>query len=393
MKAVSIKAKVIGVLVVSLMVGALVQIGLVRSSYERNVTMVAQSALSSAQRTFDSLKARQFASLALASSALANVEAVRDLFLKGDREALAAYLTPLYNDLKGRGVPIITFIDKEGTAFVRVQSPKSFGDSMVGITTIRTAMETHEVAAGVDLAKPGLSAGSCRPIHNKEGAVIGYVIVGGSLDQFVGTMKNQTADDYVLMGYKSFLDEGFYRKNRKARGEPDTWDQFKTVLVFGKTIEPQADGQYEKDLQDLPAAGKLLGRATLDGKTVVRGVFPLYDAAGKAIGGIFVQHDITALYQGMKRVQNLAIAALVALTLLLSIAMASILNRLVFARLRRTMDIVTRVVGGEFSQKIVPTSADEVGRLEELFEQFRTIFVGLVDDVSKQQSRDDSKSA
>ena len=393
MNAISIKAKVIIVLVVSLMVGAVVQIGLVRNSYERNVTMVAESALSSAQRTFDSLKAKQFASLALASSALANVDAIRDLFLKGDREALAAYLAPLYGDLRSSGIPIITFIDKEGNAFLRMQNPKSFGDSMKAITTIQTAMQTKEIAAGVDLAKPGLSAGSCRPLRGKDGAVVGYVVVGGSLNQFVGTMKNQTADDYILMGYKSFLDEDFYRKGSKARGETDNWNQFATVLVFGKTIEPQPTDPYEKDLQNLPVAGRLLGRASIDGKTLVRGVFPLYDAAGRAIGGIFVQHDITALYQGMKRVQNLAILFLVVLTLLLSLTMAAVLNRLVFARLKRTMDIVTRVVGGEFSQRIVPTSADEVGHLEELFEQFRTIFVGLVDDVSKQQNGDDSKSA
>lgn len=393
MKSISIKAKVILVLVVSLMVGAAIQIGLVRNSYERNVAMVATSALSSAQRTFDSLMAKQFASLALASSPLANVDAIRDLFAKGDREALAAYLAPLYGDLKSRGIPIVTFIDKEGNAFLRLTNPKSHGDSMRAITTIRTTMQTSQVAAGVDLAKPGLSAGSCRPLRDKDGAVIGYVVVGGSVAQLVEVMKAQTADDYVLMGYKSFLDEDFYRKGRKARNEPDTWDQFATVLVFGKTIEPQPADHYEEALANLPAQGKLLGRTTVDGKTLVRGVFPLHDAAGKAIGGIFVQHDITDLYQGMKRVQNLAVTALILLTLLLSVTMAAVLNTLVFARLKRTMDIVTRVVGGEFSRAIVPASADEVGRLEELFEQFRIIFVGLVDDVSKQQSHDDRKSS
>jgi hypothetical protein len=51
------------------------------------------------------------------------------------------------------------------------------------------------------------------------------------------------------------------------------------------------------------------------------------------------------------------------------------------------------VVGGEFSQKIVPTSADEVGQLEFLFEQFRTIFIGVVEDVSKQRAADEKRSA
>jgi HAMP domain-containing protein len=92
-------------------------------------------------------------------------------------------------------------------------------------------------------------------------------------------------------------------------------------------------------------------------------------------------------------VQALAIAAVIVLTLLLCLAITAVLNKLVFQRLRRTMDIVTRVVGGEFSQKIVPASADEVGKLEYLFEQFRIIFVGVVDEVSKQGAGDGKKSA
>jgi len=77
----------------------------------------------------------------------------------------------------------------------------------------------------------------------------------------------------------------------------------------------------------------------------------------------------------------------------LSLVIGIVLNRLVFVRLNRTMDIVTRVVGGEFSKQIVPTAADEVGRLEELFEQFRAIFVSVVDDLSRARDEEGKKSA
>ncbi|HEY5284283.1 MAG TPA: hypothetical protein VIM14_15940, partial [Polyangia bacterium] len=121
--------------------------------------------------------------------------------------------------------------------------------------------------------------------------------------------------------------------------------------------------------------------------------FPIYDAVGTPIGGIFLRHDITALYQGMHRVQTNAIVAIALLMVLLSVAMAVMLNRLVFLRLKRTMEVATRVVGGEFSKQIVPVSDDEVGKLELLFEQFRGIFVGVVDDLSKLQEQADKKSA
>jgi len=392
MKTISIKAKVVFVLVSSLTVSAVVQIGLARDSYDRNVGMVASGALGAAQKTFDNIKAKELSSLSLASSALGNMDTVRDLFLKGDRQALYTYLAPTYADLKSRGLGIITLLDKEGTAFLRMHTPAVFGDSLRTLTTIRKAMESNEVAAGIDLAKPGLSRGSCRPMRDRSGVVIGYVIVGGSLDDFLTTMKSQTGDDYTMMGYKGFLDEKMYHNSRAAKGQPDTWAQFGSVVVLATSMEVRSDGRYEADLQDLAASGRLLAGSETGGNTFVNGVFPLYDAAGNAIGGIFVRHDITSLHRGMKRVQMLSIAALVVLTVLLCLIITSVLNRLVFQRLRQTMDIVTRVVGGEFSKKIVPTSADEVGGLESLFEQFRTIFVSVVDDVSKQGKEEEKRS-
>jgi HAMP domain-containing protein len=292
------------------------------------------------------------------------------------------------------GITIITFLDKEGVAFLRMQTPQSFGDATnKKITTVRKAMETGQVTAGIDLAKPGLSRGSCRPIRDKDGSILGYIIVGGSLDQFLSTMKSQTSDDYIFMGYKSFLDEKLYHAARKAKNQPDTWSQFPNTVVLATSMEVQSDPHYEQALKDLPASGRLLGQSESGGSTFVNGVFPLYDASERAIGGIFVRHDVTALHQGMKRVQNLAIVALVALVVILSLAIAMVLNRLVFVRLRRTMDVVTRVVGGDISRQIVPASADEVGHLEELFEQFRTIFVSVCDDLTEARKEEPKRSA
>ena len=393
MKTISIKGKVIIVLAVCLTASAAVQIGLVRESYNKNVAMVASAALTAAQKTFDNIKAQELSSLSLASSALGNMDTVRDLFLKGDRQALHAYLAPTYADLKSRGVDIITFLDKEGTAFLRMKTPASFGDSLRAVPTVRKAMESNEVAAGIDLVKPGLARGSCRPLRDGKGVVVGYVIVGGSLDDLLVTIKGQTGDDYTLMGYKSFLDEKLYHNGRVAKGLPDTWAQFGSIAVLATSMDVQSNGQYERDLQDLSAGGRLLDPSEAAGSAFVNGVFPLYDAVGSSIGGIFARHDITALHTGMKRVQTLSVIALVVLTVLLCLIIASVLNKLVFVRLRRTMDIVTRVVGGEFSQKIVSASPDEVGQLEDLFEQFRTIFVGVVDEVSKQRTEEEKKSA
>jgi methyl-accepting chemotaxis protein len=393
MKSTSIKTKVIVVLTLSLALGALVLVGLVRGSYQKNVSMVAESALQSAQRTFDNMKADRLATLTLASAGFANVEGIRELFVKRDREGLYAYLAPAYEELKAMGVGFFLFLEPDGTTFLRMHAPKTFGDPQAQYGMVQRALETQSAAAGIDLVKPGLVTQSIRPYRTKSGALIGYLIISATFDQFLSKMKSQTSDDYIAVGYKSFLDEKLYRNSQKAKGLPDTWEQFGGVALLGKTIEPYAQGQYESELVDLPKEGKLLGEVAIGDGVYIRGVFPLYDSNGKAMGAIFVRHDISALHAGMQSVQTMAIVAIIVLMLVLSLAIALILNKLVFARLRHTMSIATRVVGGEFGSAIVSASDDEVGKLEQLFEQFRIIFVGVVDELSSRQAADDKKSA
>jgi hypothetical protein len=393
MKAISIKTKVILVSTCCLLIGAIALVGLVRNSYKKNVEMVAAAALQSAQKTFDNLKAGELGGLTLASTGLANLPGVRELFVKRDRDALYTYVTPMYTELKALGAGFVLFLEPDGKVFLRMHAPQSFGDSLASSTYIAKALRTQATSEAVDLARPGFVTGSCRPFRDETGKIIGYIIVSGTFDKFLTAMKQQTTDDYILIGHKKLLDEQLYRNSQKAKGLQDAWSQFPSVVVLGKTTEPYADGHYESDLEGLSADGKLLGQGEKDDHAFIRGVFPIYDAVGTPIGGIFLRRDITALYNGMQRVQSTAVIAIALLMILLSVAIALMLNRLVFLRLKRTMEVATRVVGGEFSRQIVPASDDEVGKLELLFEQFRSIFVGVVDDLSKLQEQSDKKSA
>jgi methyl-accepting chemotaxis protein len=393
MKNLSIKTKVIVVLIGSLTIGAVALIALVRNSYTKNVAIVATSALQSAQKTFDNLKDQDLQSLTLASAAIANSDAVRELFTRQDRDGLYAFMRPTYDELKQAGLGFLLFLGPDGTVFLRMHAPQNFGDSLRQAPNFKHALETQQTSVGVQMAKPGLVAETCRPFRDKAGAIIGYVIVSKAFERFLTAMKSQTSDDYVLVARKSFLDETLYRKSQKAKGLPDQWDQLKDVVILGQTVAADSSGRYETALEGLSTQGKLLGELEANGNTYIRGVFLLDDPSGRPAGGIFVRHDISALRRGMETVQTTAVFAIVALMVLLSMAIAAVLSRLVFSRLKRTMDVATRVVGGEFSRQIVPASNDEVGQLEMLFEQFRTIFVGVVDDLSQAQARDDKKSA
>jgi signal transduction histidine kinase len=140
----------------------------------------------------------------------------------------------------------------------------------------------------------------------------------------------------------------------------------------------------ERDLAALPASGQFLEEIHEREQVSVRGVFPLLDVNQKVIGGVFVEHDISPLYQALAAQRSNALLTIGVLLLVLGVALAMILRTLVFRRLEATMNAATRVVGGDFETPIVVTSDDEVGRLEALLESFRQVFVTTVSDYEQQ---------
>jgi len=64
-----------------------------------------------------------------------------------------------------------------------------------------------------------------------------------------------------------------------------------------------------------------------------------------------------------------------------------LLSALVFRRLERIIKVATRVVGGDYDSEIRVSSDDEVGQFEQLFEQFRQVFVNVLAHVPELQGK------
>ncbi len=89
----------------------------------------------------------------------------------------------------------------------------------------------------------------------------------------------------------------------------------------------------------------------------------------------------------MVRTRNiLVLVTVVALALGIFLVLA-LLNRLVFRRLDHIIMVATRVVGGDYETEIRVSSDDEVGQFEQLFEQFRRVFLDLMAHVPELQEK------
>ena len=65
----------------------------------------------------------------------------------------------------------------------------------------------------------------------------------------------------------------------------------------------------------------------------------------------------------------------------------TLLDRLVFRRLNHIIVVATRVVGGDYETEVRVSSDDEVGQFEQLFEQFRRVFVDLLSHLPEFQEK------
>jgi len=384
----SIRTKVLAALVICLVLGVGCILALMRYSFERNSQVLAAESVTGAQKLFTILETREISKMTAVSEALIMNPQVRDAFVAKDRTRLLELTAPLYSSVKREGITNWMFHTPEPdmTVFLRLHNPPKFGDHLNRFMD-KEVVRTHAMVTGNELAKAGFAVRILRPFYDSQGGVTGYVEFGEELGQFIHAMKNQTGNDYGLLLSKKYMDRQFWADSSAVWKRRDNWDDNPSFVVADKTTASDSIIRFDGDLAAVPDQGKVLERFQEGNSVFVRGIFPIRDAAGNTVGAMFVVRDISGFYLAMKRTTNvLAILTVAALTLGILLVLA-LLTRLVFRRLEHIITVATRVVGGDYESEIRVRSDDEVGQFEQLFEQFRRVFVDVLAHVPELQEK------
>ena len=159
------------------------------------------------------------------------------------------------------------------------------------------------------------------------------------------------------------------------------------MVVVDTTTFTDGIVDYEGDLADVPERGEQLGEVVRGDRTFARAIFPVWDASGRRVGGLFVLHDLTAARAAARSGAIRTTFALFGLGLLGALAAAAVVRALVFARL----ETLRRALEGRAAEEDVPQSRivqirneDEVGRLEALFDRVLLPSRGREDDSPRQ---------
>ncbi len=389
----SIRAKVLGALLGCLVLGVGSIIVLMHYSFERNSHVLATESVSGAQKLFTILEAREISKMTAVSDMLIVNPQVRDAFVARDRERLLELTGPLYPELKSEGITNWMFhtAEPDMSVFLRLHNPGKFGDQLNRFID-KEVVRTHVMVTGNELAKAGFAVRILRPFYDAQANVTGYVEFGEELGQFIHTMKSQTGNDYGLLLSKKFVDRQFWADSSKVWKRRDNWEDNPNFVVADKTTDSESIIRFAGDLAAVPGEGEVLERFRQGNSVFVRGIFPIHDAAGNTVGAMFVVRDISSFYLAMWHTQNVLVGLTIAALALGGMLISGMLGRLVFRRLDHIIVVATRVVGGDYATEIKVSSDDEVGQFEELFEQFRRVFVDVLAQVPAFQEQEKSRS-
>jgi hypothetical protein len=369
MRSISVEVKLV-VAVLALALGvAITGARFAGSIFERNVERAGLDALQGANAVFAAQERAEVEKLAATLDALIANEELREAFLSRDRERLLATAAPLLKTMRERDRITHWYFHTPGPeprVFLRVHKPQVQGDR-VGRVTLARAVETRDLGAGKELGKTAFALRAVRPwVHG--GEIIGYMELAEDIHGFLGAMKARTGDEYGLLVKKSFLDEAAWATVLGSRA--NTWNDRPDVVVVDTTTFTEGIIDYAGDVAAIPDSGELLGAVERSERRFVRGIFPVRDAAGRQVGGLFVLHDQTAQHVAVRAGYLESFLVLVVLSLVSAAAVIGLVHRLVFVRLERLRrEMEARAATAELppGRVVQLRSEDELGRLEAMF--------------------------
>lgn len=371
MRSISVEARI-----VLLVVGLSVLWGVVGSwtvgdLFERHVERSASETLSRGAVDFAVQERGEIEKLSSTLDALLACEQMSGAFVARDRARLLALAQPRFERMRERDrITHWYFIEAPPSkrVFLRVHRPELHSD-VVDRTTFAQAIASGDVGAGKELGQTAFALRVVRPWF-RDGKLIGYMELAQEIDHFLRAMKARTGDDYGILVKKQYLDERAWSQILGERA--NTWNDRPDVVVVDTTIFNLGIADFQGDLAEVPEHGLSLGEIEVDGKAWIRGLYPLRDAAGRKVGGLFVLHDFTPLHSAIRAGLLRTFFVLVALALLAATLILVALRVIVFrrlARMRARLESAVDAAGIPHERVLEVGPQDSFARLEALMDR------------------------
>ncbi len=294
-------------------------------SNQRNIDFIARFSVTRARNDFKSIEKHYINLFSATITALLVNEEIGELFMRRDKENLYRCTRPLFEHFKKEnGITHWYFLHPEPqkTCFLRVHARHICGD-LITRATFDKSIKTKKPAWGKELGKTAFALRRVHPYYFRN-QLIGYMEMGIELEHLFYLMKRRTGNEYGLLIQKKYMDKDKWASVRAEKKLRNNWDDMRTMLLVSKTTKNSKDESFITDcrvFQNVPDEGRVLQKIKKGDKLFIRGIFPLYDAAGIKSGCIFILKDITHIFNGMQAQKREIVLIVIAFMALITLFM------------------------------------------------------------------------
>ncbi len=257
------------------------------------------------------------------------------LFARHDREALLAYASPLFSEIKNKyGITHFYFFEPDQHCFLRMHNPGYFGDKIERFA-LTQAVKTGEPHSGVDLGYFGTLTLRVDMPWVVDGKLLGYIEIGKEVDSFMPNLSRILGVEVVMLVETRFLERDRWEEGQRLMGHHGVWNEVPGYVVVGGTIR----GVPRNLERFLPVGreedGEALFNVTYDKRHYRAGVTPLFTADGKEVGVIIAMKDFSAAEHSMQMLTGLLVSLVAVMSGFLFVFIYGVISR-VEQRLRRS---------------------------------------------------------
>lgn len=386
----SIRFKIIVPLVLGLLLIAVAIAVLMRFVHQRGVEQAALHEVQKAASALASIESSEEDRLSALLDVIEQDESLADAFAQQDRAALLAEAAPLLKRLsEAHGVTHWYFhpADPAAGVWLRVHQPELAGD-VVKRPSFRQAVATGTEARGIDLGRTAYAVRVVRP-WRRAGKLLGYVELGSDIQNFLVRLGRLTGNEFGMLLDKRRLDRVSWQR---LTGNPERWEARAELFEVANTSGSATLLAGMEQMEQVPKQPGLLGREVRDGRTWIRGIFPLFDVDGKVVGAVVERHEISPLLAGVDELRLQVVVLVVLLASALAALVIFLLETLVFepvARMTEKLEeLPERMAKGEWHElEGPPHSDDELGRFEAFLDKALAAVGSFVTDARRSPTR------
>ena len=245
----------------------------------------------------------------LAMASLLHDNTIVSFFKARNREGLYKYMLPFYLNVKDR-IPRIHFHLPDGTSFLRVHKPESFGDPIaMARPLIARALQNKSSESGIEIGRDGLGLRVITPLYS-DNQFLGLMEFSMDFgDVFIYELKKRFSGDYYIFLF--------------------TKTDYELQFVTGTRFQERCP-LAEKNIAVLKQGKKIWSLDCANARAV--GLYPFTDYAGTPIGFIKTEFDAIPIADAMKdiwkKMRLYGMLLLVVLVIVIAVAMEALLKPL-----------------------------------------------------------------